>query len=339
MEDERSFEERLAIFRKMMDESERIAFFGGAGVSTESGIPDFRSPDGLYSEKNAKNTKNSKFARYEPEYLLSRECLYHNPKVFFAFYRSKMDFRRARPNPAHEVLAELERSGKRVDVVTQNVDGLHQKAGSERVHEVHGTTRKCSCTKCGRRFDGDLIFESWEEIPKCPVCGGMLRPDVTLYGEVLPKDAVNDGSMAIYEADLLVIAGTSLTVEPAASMVGGFRGKYVVVINRTPLEGRLGRESVENSADLIFREPVGEVLDALMRKPDEAEETEGVEERTETEKPNDATKPDSSDAPKEPETTETSEPAETSESTERAKESKESESSGRSDEIEEERNG
>ena len=336
MEDERSFEERLALFRKMMDESERIAFFGGAGVSTESGIPDFRSPDGLYSEKNAKNPKNAKFARYEPEYLLSRECLYHNPKVFFSFYRSKMDFRRARPNPAHEVLAELERSGKRVDVVTQNVDGLHQKAGSERVHEVHGTTRKCSCTKCGRRFDGNLIFESWEEIPKCPVCGGMLRPDVTLYGEVLPKDAVNDGSMAIYEADLLVIAGTSLTVEPAASMVGGFRGKYVVVINRTPLEGRLGRESVENAADLIFREPVGEVLDALLRKPDEPTETESPKE---PETPKDAIEPKTPEKPEESETTKTPEKAESSEATERAKESKESESPGRSDEMEEERNG
>lgn len=162
--------------KKYIEESNNIVFFGGAGVSTESGILDFRSKNGLY------NQHDIQFDKYEPEYLLSRECLYHNPKVFYEFYRQKMDTRNIEPNITHKVLAKMEEAGKLSAIITQNIDGLHQKAGSKNVFEIHGTTQRNYCSKCGKEYNSDYIFDTNETIPKCE-CRGLIRPDVTLYGE------------------------------------------------------------------------------------------------------------------------------------------------------------
>lgn len=226
--------------------SKRIVFFGGAGVSTESGIPDFRSKDGLYNQRDVD------FEQYNPEYLLSRECLYHNPKVFFAFYRQKMDTRSFQPNITHHILAKLEACGKLSAVITQNIDGLHQKAGSKKVYEIHGTTGKNYCTKCGAWYDEDFIFESKGAIPSCPECGGMVRPDVVLYGENVQheKEAVEE----IFDADLLIVGGTSLQVYPANSYVHGFAGRHMAVVNQEPVEVKLGKE------DIFIRGSLGEVF-------------------------------------------------------------------------------
>lgn len=209
-------------------ESQNIVFFGGAGVSTESGVPDFRSKDGLY------NRPNVGFERYTPEYLLSHSCLSDHPDVFFEFYRQKMDTRNVQPNAAHLFLAKLEQSGKLKAVVTQNIDGLHQRAGSRNVFEIHGTTARNYCAKCKKSYPGDYIFLSPESVPRC-ACGGMIRCDVTLYEEMLPEKAVAGAISAISRADMLIIGGTSLTVYPAASYVEYFNGKHLAVINRDPI--------------------------------------------------------------------------------------------------------
>ena len=208
---EENISKKLAILRKWIDEAENIVFFGGAGVSTESGVPDFRSKDGLY------NRRDVKFEAYSPEYLLSHDCLTREPEVFYEFYRQKLDARAARPNPAHLYLAELERREKLSAVVTQNIDGLHQAAGSRRVYEIHGTTRRNYCTRCGKSFPADFIYNA-EGVPRCQ-CGGLVRCDVTLYGEQLPQDAVEGAVNALSFADLLIIGGTSLSVYPAASFI------------------------------------------------------------------------------------------------------------------------
>lgn len=205
--------------------SDNIVFFGGAGVSTESGVPDFRSKDGLY------NRPNVGFENYTPEYLLSHDCLTEHPEVFFEFYRQKMDTRSVEPNAAHYFLAELERAGKLKAIVTQNIDGLHQRAGSRNVFEIHGTTRRNYCSHCGKAYPADYIFTSAESIPHC-ACGGIVRCDVTLYGEQLPEPAVEGAIRAICSADMLIIGGTSLTVYPAASYVRYFRGQHLAIINR-----------------------------------------------------------------------------------------------------------
>ncbi len=237
--------------RKWIDESSHIVFFGGAGVSTESGVPDFRSKDGLY------NRNNIGFEGYTPEYLLSHSYLIDNTEVFFEFYRQKMDTRNIAPNTAHYYLAELEKRGKLDAVVTQNIDGLHQKAGSKNVYEIHGTTHKNYCMRCGKKFSGDYIFDSYEKIPRCG-CGGIVRCDVTLYEEELPQKAVIGAVNAIANADMLIIGGTSLTVYPAASYIGYFSGKHVVVINRDSLNLDLDRET-----DLQINCSIGEVFAAL----------------------------------------------------------------------------
>ena len=211
--------------KKYIEESENIVFFGGAGVSTESGIPDFRSKDGLY------NQRDIRFDKYEPEYLLSRECLYNDPKVFYEFYRQKMDTRGIEPNIVHKVLAKMEQCGKLKAIVTQNIDGLHQKAGSKNVLELHGTTQRAYCHKCKKEYDPDFLFESQDPIPKCE-CGGLIRPDITLYGENLPIAAVNVAIHAIENADCMIIGGTSLQVYPAAHYISYFAGKHLIVINR-----------------------------------------------------------------------------------------------------------
>jgi len=240
-------------------ESKNIVFFGGAGVSTESGIPDFRSKDGLYNQHDVN------FSGYQPEYLLSRDCLYYHPKVFYEFYRQKMDTRNFEPNITHKVLAELEHLGKVKAIVTQNIDGLHQKAGSKNVYEIHGTTQRCYCNKCTMEYHPDFLFTTKEKIPKCE-CGGQIRPDVTLYGEQLPKKAVDNATQAIEEADMLIIGGTSLTVWPAASFINNFQGKHLVVINRDKLDIKLGEE------DLFIQGSLGDVFCQIgewLRTPEE----------------------------------------------------------------------
>lgn len=236
---------------KYIEESNNIVFFGGAGVSTESGIPDFRSKDGLY------NQHDIQFDRYNPEYLLSRDCLYNNPKVFYEFYRQKMDTRNIEPNITHYTLAKLEEIGKLKAVVTQNIDGLHQKAGSKNVYEIHGTTQRNYCSKCKMEYHPDYIFNSKEAIPKCG-CRGLIRPDVTLYGEDLPNKATFDAVTAINNADMLIIAGTSLQVYPAASFIDYFHGDHIVVINKENLSLCLNEET-----DLFICESMGKVFSEI----------------------------------------------------------------------------
>lgn len=232
-----------------IDESNKIVFFGGAGVSTESGIPDFRSKDGLYNQHDVQ------FDKYKPEYLLSRECLYNNSKVFYEFYRQKMDTRDIEPNITHQVLAQMEKSGKLSAIVTQNIDGLHQKAGSKNVFEIHGTSLRNYCVKCKRIFDSDFIFENTDSIPKCPDCHRPIRPDITLYGEDLPTNAVKGAVKALQEADMLIIGGTSLKVYPAASFISDFYGKHLVVINKESLD-----IVVNDDIDLVIIDSLGSVF-------------------------------------------------------------------------------
>ena len=230
-----------------IEESNNIVFFGGAGVSTESGIPDFRSKDGLYNQHDVN------FEKYDPEYLLSRECLYNNPKVFYEFYRQKMDMRNVESNITHKVLAKLEQMGKLKAIITQNIDGLHQKAGSRNVYEIHGTTLKnhCDC----REYDENYIFDSNEAIPKCSHCKKLIRPDIILYGEDLPKETVNNAINALYEADMLIIGGTSLQVYPAANFIYEFSGKHMVIINKEELNVK-----TYNDNDLIFTDTLGNIF-------------------------------------------------------------------------------
>lgn len=236
--------------REYIEESNNIAFFGGAGVSTESGIPDFRSKNGLY------NQHDIQFDKYEPEYLLSRECLYNNPKVFYEFYRQKMDTRNIEPNITHNVLAKMERIGKLKAIVTQNIDGLHQKAGSKNVFEIHGTTQRNYCSKCKKEYPSDYIFTTNESIPKCK-CRGQIRPYVTLYGEQLPQNAVMCAINAIQNADMLIVGGTSLQVSPAANYISYFSGEHLVVINREKIKVMLNEETdlmIVDSLGNVFRE-------------------------------------------------------------------------------------
>lgn len=245
------FEERINAFKEMIETSKNIVFFGGAGVSTESGIPDFRSKDGLY------NQKDIKFEQYSPEYLLSKSCLYNNPKVFYEFYRQKLDCREIQPNITHRKLAELEANGKLAAVITQNIDGLHQKAGSKKVLEIHGTTQRNYCSKCGKEYSADYIFNCSESIPQCtePGCIGIIRPDVTLYEELLPE-AWTNAIDELQKADLLIVGGTSLTVQPAASLLSYYFGKNLVIINRD-------KTAYDDWADIVFHESLGEVFGQL----------------------------------------------------------------------------
>lgn len=230
--------------QEIVEESGRIVFFGGAGVSTESGIPDFRSEDGLYRQKYA----------VPPETMLSAPFFHAHPEEFFAFYRDKMLPLGAQPNAAHKKLAEWERAGKLLAVVTQNIDGLHQKAGSRRVYELHGSIHRNHCMRCGKFYPAEYIANS-DGVPRCS-CGGMIKPDVVLYGEQLDGETVEGALQAISAADTLIVAGTSLTVYPAAGFVDAFRGKNLVLINRdaTPLDG---------ACSLALHANVGETLAAL----------------------------------------------------------------------------
>lgn len=231
--------------QEIIDNSNNIVFFGGAGVSTESGIPDFRSVDGLYNQKYD----------YPPEEILSHTFFYSHTDYFFSFYRDKMIVENAEPNPAHLKLAELEKAGKLSAVVTQNIDGLHQKAGSRVVYELHGSTLRNYCTRCGKSFGIDYIKEA-NGIPYCDKCHGLVKPDVVLYEEGLDSDTINGAVTAIANADCLIVAGTSLTVYPAASFIRYFNGKYFVLINKTPT-------SADSMADLVINDSVGKVLGAV----------------------------------------------------------------------------
>ena len=247
---ETTFEKRIATLKEMIESSKKIIFFGGAGVSTESGIPDFRSKDGLY------NKKDVRFEKYNPEYLLSHSCLEKEPEVFYEFYRQKLDCRNIEPNITHKVLAKLEQERK-LCIITQNIDGLHEKAGSKNVYNIHGTTLKNYCTVCGKEYDSNYIFNCEESIPKCTKsgCKGIIRPDVTLYEEQLPK-AFEDAYNALQRADLLIVGGTSLTVQPAASLLSYYFGKNLVIINRDKTE-------YDAWADIVFHESLGEVFSQL----------------------------------------------------------------------------
>ena len=231
--------------QRMVDESSRIVFFGGAGVSTESGIPDFRSVDGLYNQKYD----------YPPETILSHTFFMKRPEAFFRFYRDKMLPLDAKPNKAHLKLAEWEKAGKLLAIVTQNIDGLHQAAGSKKVYELHGSVHRNYCMKCGKSFPPEYIRDSRDPVPVCP-CGGRIKPDVVLYEEGLDNDVVSGAVNAIAQADLLIIAGTSLTVYPAAGLVRYFHGNHLVLINRdaTPMAGQ---------CDLVIHDKVGEVLSSI----------------------------------------------------------------------------
>ena len=245
-------EEKIAKLREYVNGAESIVFFGGAGVSTESGIPDFRSKDGLY------NRRDVRFEGYSPEYLLSHDCLVDQPEVFFEFYRQKMDTRFVSPNPAHYALAELERRGKLIAVVTQNIDGLHQRAGSKNVFEIHGTTGRNYCSRCGKSYPADFIYSCADPVPRCD-CGGVVRCDVTLYGEALPKEATDRAIDAILACDMLIVGGTSLSVYPAASYVDFFRGRHLVIINKTSIDYPL-----DPAKDLEINAPIGQVLPQVL---------------------------------------------------------------------------
>lgn len=233
--------------QKLIDESDNIVFFGGAGVSTESGIKDFRGKDGLY--KNKKNTNDFEV----PEYMLSNRCLYTEPEKFYEYYRANMNVLDYKPNITHKYLKKLEDIGKLKAIVTQNIDGLHQKAGSKNVLEIHGTVNRNYCLKCGKEYSPKDVFNS-RGVPKCE-CGGLIRPDVTLYGEMLPE-AYNQAIYYIMKADLLLVAGTSLTVEPASSLVRIFNGKHLVIINNDVT-------NYDYMAELVINKPLGEVFSKL----------------------------------------------------------------------------
>ncbi len=231
--------------QKIIDKSKRIVFFGGAGVSTESGIPDFRSQDGLYHQKYD----------YPPETILSHTFFEQHPEEFFRFYRDKMLPLEAKPNAAHLKLAEWEREGRLLAVVTQNIDGLHQAAGSQHVYELHGSIHRNYCQSCGKAYPPEYIRDSREGVPHC-TCGGRIKPDVVLYEEGLDNDVLSGAVHAIRQADLMIVAGTSLTVYPAAGLIHYFRGQHLVLINRdmTPMD---------RQCDLVIHDSVGKVLSSI----------------------------------------------------------------------------
>ncbi len=236
--------EPIKQLRELVDQSERIVFFGGAGVSTESGIPDFRSTGGLYHQE----------WKYPPEEILSHTFYKSNPEEFFRFYRAKMLAPDARPNAAHRKLAEWERQGKLTAVITQNIDGLHQAAGSRNVLELHGSVHRNHCERCGKFYALDEILHT-QGVPRCS-CGGIIKPDVVLYEEGLDQDVLQAAVRALMEADMLIIGGTSLNVYPAAGLISYYRGDRLVLINKSPV----GRDL---DARLVITDPIGQVFSQL----------------------------------------------------------------------------
>lgn len=242
--------DKIKQLQEILQNSKSIVFFGGAGVSTESGIPDFRSKDGLY---------NQKFA-YPPEVILSHDFFFDHTDEFYKFYFSKMLDLSILPNAAHKQLAKWEKIGKVKAIVTQNIDGLHQLAGSKTVYELHGSVHRNYCLKCHKFFDAKAMikFKDLHEIPKCS-CGGLIKPDVVLYNEGLDNATIENAINAIETCDTLIVAGTSLTVYPAAGLINYFRGKHLILINRD----KTGKEEM---ADLVINEPVGKVFSQIELK-------------------------------------------------------------------------
>ncbi len=249
-EKEQEFAEKIAVLQKFVNESVNIVFFGGAGVSTESGIPDFRSVDGLYNQK----------WNFPPETILSKTFFYKNTKEFYRFYREKILIQGIKPNAAHFKLAELEKCGKLKAVVTQNIDGLHQAAGSKNVFELHGTTLKNHCIKCNAFYDADYVMNNKDNdgIPRCEKksCGGIIKPDVVLYEENLNDETVLGAINAISASDMLIIGGTSLSVYPAAGLIRYFRGNHLVLINKSQTLN-------DSDCDLVIHESIGNVLSQI----------------------------------------------------------------------------
>ena len=241
------YQEEVRKLQEIIDDSRRIVFFGGAGVSTESGIPDFRSADGIYHQHY----------KYAPEQVVSHSFFKAHPDVFYEFYKEKMMCLDAEPNPAHRKLAQLQEAGRLTAVITQNIDGLHQKAGSKKVYELHGSIHRNYCQKCGRFYDAAFV-KGAPGIPSCE-CGGIIKPDVVLYEESLDSMTIEKSVRAIAEADTLIIGGTSLVVYPAAGFIDYFRGRHLVVINKSATAREVG-------AELSISAPIGEILGQIKAK-------------------------------------------------------------------------
>ena len=237
-------DDKIQKFKELINESNNIVFFGGAGVSTESGIPDFRSKDGLYNQKY----------KFPPETILSHTFFMNNTDEFYKFYKEKMNSLKYEPNITHKKLAELENDGKLKAIITQNIDGLHQKAGSKNVYELHGSVLRNYCMMCNKFYGAEDIFNS-KDIPKCS-CGGIIKPDVVLYEEGLDDETITNSIIAISNADLLIVAGTSLMVQPAASLINYFRGKNLVLINKdsTPFDYK---------SNLVINDSLGKVFQEI----------------------------------------------------------------------------
>ena len=238
------FMDKIKLLQKMINEANNIVFFGGAGVSTDSGIKDFRSKDGLYNEKY----------KYPPEYMLSIDCFNNNQEDFYDFYKSKLNCLDVDANITHKYLKELEDCKKLKAIITQNIDGLHQKAGSKNVYELHGTIYDNYCIKCNKYYPARDVFNS-KGVPRCS-CGGVIKPSVVLYGEMLPNDIYTKSIDMILNADMLIVAGTSLTVEPASSLVKLFKGKYLVIINND-------KTLYDVNANLVINENISSVFSKL----------------------------------------------------------------------------
>ena len=234
-------EDKISILKSFIQSSDNIVFFGGAGVSTESGIPDFRSKDGLYNQKY----------KYPPEEILSHSFFMENTEEFYKFYKEKMNSLKYEPNIAHLKLAELEKKGKLKAVITQNIDGLHQKAGSQNVLELHGSVLRNYCMKCGKFYNAEFVFTS-KEVPRCS-CGGVIKPDVVLYEEALNDEILNKSISAIRNADLMIVAGTSITVYPASGLINFYNGSKLVLINRENTQ-------YDRKANLVINESLGKIF-------------------------------------------------------------------------------
>lgn len=237
-------DEKIQLFKKLINESNNIVFFGGAGVSTESGIPDFRSKDGLYNQQY----------KYPPEQILSHTFFMNNTDEFYKFYKAKMNSLKYQPNITHIKLAELENKGKLKAVVTQNIDGLHQKAGSKTVYELHGSVLRNYCMKCNKAYDAEYVFNC-DGVPKC-TCGGIIKPDVVLYQEGLNHLTLNNAVNAIANADMLIVAGTSLTVQPASGLINYYSGNKLVLINRDTT-------AYDTKANLVINGSLGKVFEEI----------------------------------------------------------------------------
>ena len=246
-----NLQEEVLALRDMIKDSDNIVFFGGAGVSTESNIPDLRSSDGLFSKKLNRH--------FSPEQLVSHSFYIHYPEDFYEFYKDKLIYQDARPNKAHEALAKLEEIGKLKTVVTQNIDGLHQMAGSKNVLELHGSVNSNTCQTCGYNMNLKEFLDLKGPVPKCPKCGGSVKPDVVLYEESLDDETIMKTIKAISQADMLIVGGTSLVVYPAAGFLDYFKGRYIVLINKA-------ETSYDKRADLVINESIGRVLDQVVKE-------------------------------------------------------------------------